>query len=334
MKKTLLFCVAMAIALTPTLALADKTAQAREAYRLGREAYKAGNYREALVHLKKAYKLKPLPALLRYTGETYFKMNQAQDAIKYFRAYIKAAPMAVDRAKVEGKVRQLELIVGPGDEEEEGDLAPPPPPPPMPDDEPEPAPATTSSAPPPPPPAADPEPAPRPRSKPKATTAIGDDDENPLLAADRRRKAAARQKKQRKKRAASSGGSSGLKVAGWTTLGVGVVGLAVGGILAGLASGKATELQDIVKEGNPDMDQPTVTYNEAHHNLVVKYDQLNKGAIGAFVAGGVLAGTGAVLLIVDGLSGGKERADAGQRRVVVAPVVSEQLLGVSGQVSF
>lgn len=343
MNKTLLFCVAMAVTFTPTLALADKTAQAREAYRLGREAYKAGNYREALIHLKKAYKLKPLPALLRYTGETYYKMNKAQEAIKYFRAYIKAAPMAVDRAKVEGKVRQLELIVGPGDEEEdEEDMAPPPPPPPMPDEEEEPS-GDTTSPPPPPDDPVDNEPAPRPKpkAKPAKDQPLGMDDENPLLAADRRRKAAAA--RQRRGGGGSSrrgggkkkgGGASGLKIAGWTTVGLGVAGLVVGGIMAGLASGQASELQDIVKSKNPDMNDPKEAYSKAHHDKVVAYDQYNKGAIGGFVAGGVLAGTGVVLLIVDAMSGGKERADAGQQRVVVAPVFGDQIMGLTGQVNF
>lgn len=339
MRKTLLFCVAMAIAFTPTLALADTTADAREAYRKGREAYKAGNYREALVYLQKAYKLKPLPALLRYTGETYYKMNKAREAIKYFRAYIKAAPMAVDRAKVEGKVRQLELIVGPGDDEEEEEMAPPPPPPPMPDEE-EDDPAGTAAPPPPPPDpgTTEPDPATEPKAQPTKTQALGDDDENPLLAADRRRKAAARQHKRSggggRRGGKKSEGSSGLKIAGWTTVGLGAAGIIVGGIMAGLASGKASDLQDIVKAENPHMNNPKVSYSKAHHDMVVSYDQFNKGAIGGFVAGGVLLGTGVVLLLVDGMSGGKERADSGHKRVVVAPIIGEQLMGMTGQVSF
>ena len=333
MKRTLLFSVAMAVALTPTLALADKTAQARESYRLGREAYKAGNYREALVHLKKAYKLKPLPALLRYTGETYFKLNQAQEAIKYYRAYIKAAPMAVDRAKVEAKVRQLELIVGPGDEEEEEEMAPPPPPP-MPDEDTEPADTPATTPPPPPPPSASSRPAPRPRAQPKSSGVIGEDDENPLLAADRRRKAQARQKKQhRRSRKAKASSASGLFVAGGILTGVGALGVIIGGVMTGLANGKESELQEIV-DANQSNGQPTLAYNKEHHDLVVQYDQFSKASIGGYVAGGVIAGAGIVLLIVGASVSGGEKADAGESRVVVAPVLGKEYMGLSGQVSF
>ena len=117
-------------------------------------------------------------------------------------------------------------------------------------------------------------------------------------------------------------------------MGLGAAGIIVGGVMAVLASGKASDLQDIVKADNPDMNTPKISYSKAHHDMVVSYDQFNKGAIGGFVAGGVLLGTGVVLLLVDGMSGGKERADAGLKRVVVTPIIGEQIMGMSGQVNF
>ena len=340
MRKTLVICVALAAMLTSGVAHADNMAKAREAYRKGREAYKAGDYREALIYLKKAYKLKPMPALLRYTGETYYKLNQAQEAIKYFRLYLKAAPMAADRAKVESKVRQLELIVGPADEEEdEFAPPPPPPPPPMPDD----ATGPDTAAPPPPDdPVPAPAPAPRPAPKPRRSAVdqpLGADDEDPLLAADRRRKAAQRAGGGSTRRGGERGGtkdsgSGGLFIAGVTTAALGAVGIIVGGVMAGLANGKASELQDIVKEGNPDMNKPTVSYSKKHHDLVVSYDSFNKGAIGGFVAGGVLLGTGVVLIVVNVVSGPKKKADASESRVVFAPVIGQGTMGMTGQVRF
>ncbi len=162
------------------------------------------------------------------------------------------------------------------------------------------------------------------------------------MAADRRRKAQARRGAGRRTWGRVSSGiklssfrrSLGLKIAGWTTVGIGAVGLIVGGVLAGLASSKANELEDIVKAGNPTMDKPTVSYSKEHHDMVVSYDSLNKGGVGTLVAGGVLAGPGAVLLIINAVSGGKKKADAGTTRVVIAPSINSQNFGLTGQVSF
>ena len=327
-----LFCAGVSLP-----ARADNQSEARDAYQKGKEAFKAGNYREALMELSRAYKLDPRPALLRYMGDTHYKLNDARKAISTYKKYLKAAPEAADREKIQAKVRQLELIVGSGDEDDDGF------------DEPEDdTPATTPQPAPPPP-----------REDPSTTTTTtttttsgrsqaqmaptGEDTEDPL-AADRRRKAAER------RRAAAGqtdkGGSGALGVAKWVVLAGGVVGLAMGAAFQGLASGKASELQDRVKTdcpggntscgGNPDMNTPVVEYGKDHWELEQSFKTQQKVATAMWITGGALAATAVVLFVVDGMGGGKKEraaADSG-RRVVVAPAIGPNGLGISGQLSF
>lgn len=335
-------CLFCTIASAP--ARADTAAEARAAYQEGKQAFKAGNYREALISLKKAYKLQPRPALLRYMGDTFYKMNKARQAINAYKSYLNHAPQAADRDKVQAKVRQLELIVGSGDEEEDdfGDTEPtssgtaPPPPPDLPADTEEPTSSGSSSG----------------GTTTTTTTTdnsgidlrpTGEDTEDPLAAADRRRKA--REAAATRGSTDKGGGSSAVGVAKWVMLGVGVAGLVVGGVFQGLAGSKASELEDRVRTdcpkgqtncgGNPDMNSPVVEYNIDHWNLEQSYKTNQKVAIGMFIAGGVVAATSAVLFIVD--SGGKEERRAkgeSRRRVVVAPMVGPETYGVAGAVNF
>jgi hypothetical protein len=307
-------------------AWADRAAEAKAAYKLGKEHFKAGEYREALIQLQKAYKLKPHPSLLRYMGDTCYKMNQARQAIKYYRKYLEKAPMAADRDKVDAKVRQLELIVGAGEEDEEDDeqagIAPPPPPPP-------PLPRTRRPA----------------RGGRVDMRPTGEDTENPLLAADRRRRAEASTRTRTRTRRRRDKPSGALKVMKWVTTSVGVAGLVTGITFMVLAKGKANDLQTAVKEdcptsspncpGNPEMNNPVVPYALKHHELLQDYKLFNTVGIVGLSVGGALVATGVVLFIMDAKSGNKERrrSQLGPR-VAVTPVFGGGLYGVAGEVRF
>jgi hypothetical protein len=104
--------VALAIGVAPSVAYADDeaeiTAMAKEHYKLGLDAYKSGRYPEAIKELKKAYLLKRLPALLLNIGATYRKMNDADNAIYYYKKYLAEAPDARDRPEVERTLADVE----------------------------------------------------------------------------------------------------------------------------------------------------------------------------------------------------------------------------------
>jgi hypothetical protein len=88
---------------------AEVTKMAREHYKAGLEAYKAGQYDVAIKELKRAYLLKRLPPLLLNIGATYRKMGDLDLALHFYKKYLdEAPPEARDRADVEATVKDIE----------------------------------------------------------------------------------------------------------------------------------------------------------------------------------------------------------------------------------
>lgn len=307
-------------------ARADTEADAKAAYAKGREHFKAGRYNEAITELKKAYGLKPHPALLRYMGDTYFKLNKARLAIEHYKKYLKEAPEAPDKDKVEAKVRQLELIVG----EEDKSAPPPPPPPPVPGDTTEqPTPDTTKKI---------------------DLQPTGEDREVPTALA---KKGAPRTTSEPETPTDKPSRGRALPILKWTTLAVGVAGIAVGGTFFGLARKKAKDLERAAQNdvpvaceanpsasgcgGNPDLNAPVVQFNETHYNLQQSYKTNNTIGIAATIGGSVLLATGVVLFIVDRRATSSERRDRSAgllRNVQLTPVVGAGSFGLAGEVGF
>jgi tetratricopeptide (TPR) repeat protein len=313
MKKLSVVIVAVwAVTALPVQAQAND-AEAKEAYKKGRSLYKAGKYAEAAVELKKAYALKPHPSLLRYMGDTYYKMNDARKAIDHYKKYLKEAPQAADREKVEGKVRQLELVVGASDEgDEEEETAPPPQ-------------ATDETTPPPPPAGGT-------RSN-IDMAPTGEDKEVPMALRhrDAQRAQQAQQAQQQK-----TEGTSVVSIMKWVAAGVGVAGLVTGIIFNRMAAGEASDLEDAVKNGcplgsancggNPDMNSPKIAFDKVHFDMQQAYNRNNAVSIAGFVAGGVGAAAAVIMFIVDKPKRG--------RRASVTPMVAEGFVGLTGGVTF
>jgi hypothetical protein len=89
---------------------------------------------------------------------------------------------------------------------------------------------------------------------------------------------------------APAGQSSTRKTLAWVGIGVGAVGIAVGGITAGLASGKKSSI-----DGDPNCQNNHCAPSES--GLVNSYDQLRTVSSVGFIAGGLLAATGVTLLL-------------------------------------
>lgn len=314
---TILLCAA-AIGLCGGVAHANP--EAKEAYKRGRDHYKAGEYQQAIVELKRAYELKPHPRLLRYMGDAYFKLNKAREAIDHYKRYLEQAPQAADRAKVEAKVRKLELVVGTGDEEDEP--APPPPPPPDPDPAPPPPSAGTGGG-----------------GTDVNLAPTGEDKENPLAAPTRRETPRSTQKD-------TSSGGSALSWLKWVAAGVAVAGLAMGITFNRLAAADASDLEEAVKTGclpdesgctprpNPQMNNPQVPFRREHFDLEQSHSQNQAISIATFVTGGVAAGAAVLLFVLDKPKRGKRASVPAGSRVGVAPVVGPGYYGVGGEVTF
>lgn len=105
----------------------EATRVAKEHYKAGLEAYKAGKYDVAIKELKKAYLLKRIPALLLNIGATYRKMGDLDLALHFYKKYLDEAPAdAKDREEVEKIIADVKV------EKESGgakvaEEAPPPP---------------------------------------------------------------------------------------------------------------------------------------------------------------------------------------------------------------
>jgi hypothetical protein len=88
---------------------AEETRMAKEHYKAGLDAYKAGNYDVAIKELKRAYLLKRLPPLLLNIGATYRKMNNIDMSLHFYKKYLdEAPPDAKDRPDVEKIVAELQ----------------------------------------------------------------------------------------------------------------------------------------------------------------------------------------------------------------------------------
>lgn len=87
----------------------EATRIAKEHYKAGLEAYKAGKYDAAIKELKTAYLLKRLPPLLLNIAATYRKLGDRPQALHFYRKYLQEAPAgAKERPEAENAVAELE----------------------------------------------------------------------------------------------------------------------------------------------------------------------------------------------------------------------------------
>jgi tetratricopeptide (TPR) repeat protein len=294
---------------------ADQEKEAKEAYSKGRSLYLAGKYSEAAVQLKRAFELKPHPALLRYLGDTFYKMNQAKEALKYYKQYLVEAPEAADREKVEAKVQQLELIIGASEEGQGKKTIPPPPKPQVGTPPPVGSKAPTTA-----PPQIEPS-----ESTPVALT--GEDKEIPMNITRAGLSTSAQPRARQP--------SKIVPIFAWVTLAVGVGGLAVGVVFNRLAASKANELEDIAKKDNPDLNNPVETFQKPHFDLQQSYKQNNLISIIGFAAGGAIAAASVALFVIDlTRTESPKRTSQNNHHLHFAPMMGLGTYGVAAEMGF
>jgi len=143
--------VAVAIVLaSPAQAQTDAQKQeAKEHYEKGRKLYDVGRYGDAIEEYQKVYLLTDDPNMLFNIGQCYRLSDHPEEAVRFYRSYLRRAPSAPNRADVETKILALDKIVeehkrtgasttppastGPTAEPPPMGTAPPPPPPPAPE---------------------------------------------------------------------------------------------------------------------------------------------------------------------------------------------------------
>jgi tetratricopeptide (TPR) repeat protein len=106
------------------------TRSSKKHYERGEKLFALGKFDDALAEYQQAFDAKPLPDFLYNIGQCYRNLDDLDQAIFSFKKYLKLAPDAPDRDKVEKLIADLE------DKKARGEgkklIQPPPPPPPLP----------------------------------------------------------------------------------------------------------------------------------------------------------------------------------------------------------
>lgn len=87
---------------------ADNVAAAAAHYKQGRKLYQVGEYARALEEFKQAYLAKEDAAFLFNIAQCHRKLGHAQDAITFYKNYLRRAPRAANRSEVERLIAELE----------------------------------------------------------------------------------------------------------------------------------------------------------------------------------------------------------------------------------
>jgi tetratricopeptide (TPR) repeat protein len=116
---------------------ADRQAAARKLTKEGLAHYDLKEYDEAIDSYKKAYALYPVPVNLFNLAKAYRDKGDRENALYFFRMYLREKPDAKDRAYVEASIAELEkqqkaphseptvVLPAPGHPEPPSKLAPP-----------------------------------------------------------------------------------------------------------------------------------------------------------------------------------------------------------------
>jgi len=111
---TIVGCVlVVAVAAAPARAAAlqateSETAAARQHYAQGSRLYDLAEYEPALHEFREAYRIVGDPAFLFNIAQCHRKLGHTQDAISFYRTYLRRAPNAANRGEVERRIAELE----------------------------------------------------------------------------------------------------------------------------------------------------------------------------------------------------------------------------------
>ncbi len=114
--------ILLALLLFAGSARADDKAKAREAFRVGTQHFKLGEYEQALDSFKEAYRNFESPVFLYNIAQCERQLNHKQEAIRFYRQYLADAKDATNRDEVQGIINKLQSAL---DEERAAQAKPP-----------------------------------------------------------------------------------------------------------------------------------------------------------------------------------------------------------------
>src|SRR4051812_48130384 len=105
----LLAMLAVLVAAVPAAGAgeAQRKAEARDWYQRGLRHYELGELDVAARELKRAYELNPAPGLLFNLGQVYRLKKDDEQALHFYRTYLRLQPDAHNRAMVESLMAEL-----------------------------------------------------------------------------------------------------------------------------------------------------------------------------------------------------------------------------------
>jgi len=109
--------LALLIVALPAVASADLPSgaeanrQAREAFAQGSRAFDLGEWDKAIEAWQKGYEIKPDPVFLYNIAQAQRLTERYDKAIFFYRSYLRNSPNAKNRAEVEDRIAQIELLM-------------------------------------------------------------------------------------------------------------------------------------------------------------------------------------------------------------------------------
>lgn len=87
---------------------AEDKAQARAHFDAGARHYDLSEWEQALIEFKEAYRQMPDPTFLYNIAQCHRRLGQVEDALTFYRTYLRRAPEAANRSEVERRIDELE----------------------------------------------------------------------------------------------------------------------------------------------------------------------------------------------------------------------------------
>ena len=100
------------LTITAASARADDTAEARRLFASATKHFDLAEYEAALSDFKEGYRHKDDPVFLYNIGQCYrFMKGHEDDAIKFYKSYLRRLPEASNRASVEHRIEELQAAI-------------------------------------------------------------------------------------------------------------------------------------------------------------------------------------------------------------------------------
>ncbi|HEY2902927.1 MAG TPA: tetratricopeptide repeat protein [Polyangia bacterium] len=103
--------VACSVLAAAGVAHAEDTTAAREHYQKGTAFFDLGKYQEAIKEFEAAYEAKNDPAFLYNLAQAHRLAGNPEQALRFYRTYLRRNPNPPNRADIEDKIKQLEKLV-------------------------------------------------------------------------------------------------------------------------------------------------------------------------------------------------------------------------------